>query len=216
MSQFSINQRNIKLDKLIFKGHLTKEKYEGLIKNIGLPHKKWNEYVTNTININNNKCYFNIRFNWLLNYYDLEKYIFTFFHKSISLDNLLKQDKNTLKYILFFYCENENDTEIIFNFINVFKRKLKAIKLLKRIVLTFSEDKSKMYIKLNNKNLFILLENQLLSYYDIIHLGISDNIANNILQYIQKYKNETDFTKYSNPYYINNSLFSKPIEQILF
>ena len=85
MSRYLIKKRTNTLNEYIYKGYLTTEIYNELVTQISLPHNEWGNYVKTLINRNYNECYLNVRLNWLLNYYDLDKYIFRFFNLNISM-----------------------------------------------------------------------------------------------------------------------------------
>lgn len=221
MSQYLIKKRKELLNKYIYKGYLTKDIYNELIKNLLLPNNEWNTYVNTLIKKNYEECYLNIRFNWLLNFYDLNKYILKFFNLNISMKKLLELDNYTCKHILYLNCESIIDAEIIANLIFKFKKKYKYLKKIKKFIdskhIQYSiSDKQLKECYLKKPKYYILLENKLISYYELKDLGIDELIVCKILNFIQENKIYKDEFKFSKPKYLDNSLFNKSIENYIF
>ena len=222
MSQYLIKKRTNTLNEYIYKGYLTIEFYNELVTHISLPHNEWGYYVKTLINRNYNECYLNVRLNWLLNYYDLDKYIFRFFNLNISMKKLLELDISTCRHILYLNCDSIIDAEIIVNLIFKFTKRYSCIKKIKKFIdneyikYSISYKQLRNYKGLKNPEYFILLENKVISYYDLKDIGIDELIVCNILNYIQENKIYKDNSKFNKFKYMNNSLFSQPIENYLF
>ena len=86
----------------------------------------------------------------------------------------------------------------------------------KYIKYSISDKQLRNYKGLKNPEYFILLENKVISYYDLKDIGIDELIVCNILNYIQENKIYKDNSKFNKFKYMNNSLFSQPIENYLF
>lgn len=228
MSQYTINTRLDILNHYINKGYLTKNIYNELIKFISLPHNKWEKYKKEIFQKNSYECYLNLRLNWLLEHYNINKYILIFFNREITMINLLKLDEQSLKQILLLNCNSFIDSGIIFNFIFNFKNRLFYLKKINTFIykcdhnILHQIENNPYYIfytnikELNDPELSILLENKVVSFYDLKDLGFSESLISNILDYIQKNKKNKDISQFSKSYYVNNSLFSGPVENYLF